>query len=222
MRRWAWPRVATSTRPTPPRGPSPRRGAVREAVTRAFAESGGTYGYRRLLAEVNGAGGVEAGEWTVRRIMREEGLAARSPRKKRRYSSYAGEVSEAPGEHLPGRRGKAPLRRRRPERAVGHRHHRVQDPRGQVLPVSGDRLLRRHAHRLVDRHVPERGARQLFAPAGVRPAQGGGASAGTRTAAGITAGRAGSASARSTGSSGRCRGRDAPRTTLAWRASSAG
>lgn len=71
-------------------------GAVREAVTRAFAESGGTYGYRRLLAEVNGAGGVEAGEWTVRRIMREEGLAARSPRKKRRYSSYAGEVSEAP------------------------------------------------------------------------------------------------------------------------------
>lgn len=72
------------------------RKALREAVVKAFGDSGGTYGYRRLLPEVNGMDGIEAGEWTVRKIMREEGLAACNPKKKRKYSSYAGEVSEAP------------------------------------------------------------------------------------------------------------------------------
>ena len=37
-----------------------------------------------------------AGEWAVRGIMRDEGLVARAARKKRRYGSYEGEVSEAP------------------------------------------------------------------------------------------------------------------------------
>ena len=36
------------------------------------------------------------GEWTVRSIMAEEGLRGRAVRRRRRYSSYAGEVSEAP------------------------------------------------------------------------------------------------------------------------------
>ncbi|MGN0261332.1 MAG: IS3 family transposase [Eggerthellaceae bacterium] len=72
---------------------------VQESVAnpKAFGDSGGTYGYRRLLPEVNGMDGIKAGEWTVRRIMREEGLAARNPKRRRKYSSYAGEVSEAPG-----------------------------------------------------------------------------------------------------------------------------
>lgn len=70
--------------------------AVREAVVRAFKSNGGTYGYRRLLPEVNDAPGIKVGEWTVRKIMKERDLVACAPRKKRRYSSYVGEVSEAP------------------------------------------------------------------------------------------------------------------------------
>lgn len=71
-------------------------GAVREAVVAAFEENGGTYGYRRLLPEVNASLGIEVGEWTVRKIMKERELAACAPSKKRKHSSYAGEVSEAP------------------------------------------------------------------------------------------------------------------------------
>ena len=70
--------------------------AVREAVAAAFEESGGTYGYRRLLPEVSDILGFGVGEWTVRKIMREQGLVACAPRRRRRYSSYVGEVSEAP------------------------------------------------------------------------------------------------------------------------------
>ena len=70
--------------------------AVREAVVRAFEDNGGTYGYRRLLPEVNDAPGIEVGEWTVRKIMKERDLVACAPRRKRGYSPYAGEVSEAP------------------------------------------------------------------------------------------------------------------------------
>lgn len=71
-------------------------GAVREAVAAAFEENGGTYGYRRLLPEVSASLGIEAGEWAARKIMKERGPAACAPGKKRKYSSHAGEVSEAP------------------------------------------------------------------------------------------------------------------------------
>ena len=46
------------------------------------------------------------GEWTVRAIMGEESLVARAAKKKRRYSSYRGEVSEAPDNLLRDERGK--------------------------------------------------------------------------------------------------------------------
>ena len=65
------------------------RAAAREAVRAAFEESGGTYGYRRIYAQVNSGAGPDAGigEWTVRSIMRQDGLAARTPKRRRRYSS---------------------------------------------------------------------------------------------------------------------------------------
>lgn len=74
--------------------------AVRKAVVEAFEASGGTYGYRRITAIVN------VGEWTVRNIMREENLVACVAKKKRRYSSYTGEISEAPENLLRDERGK--------------------------------------------------------------------------------------------------------------------
>lgn len=69
---------------------------VRDAVVKAFNDNGGAYGYRRILPEVRDATGSEVGEWTVRRVMAENGLVACNPKRRRRYSSYVGEVSEAP------------------------------------------------------------------------------------------------------------------------------
>ena len=79
-------------------GETEEHAAARKAVVEAFEASGGTYGYRRVYAQVNADAGDGAaiGEWTVRDIMRDEGLVACAARKKRRYSSYEGEISEAP------------------------------------------------------------------------------------------------------------------------------
>lgn len=82
--------------------------AARKAVVDAFEASGGTYGYRRITAVVG------VGEWTVRGIMRDEGLAARAAKKKRRYSSYEGEISEAPPNLLRDEKGKHHFRAERP------------------------------------------------------------------------------------------------------------
>ena len=76
------------------------RADARAAVVGAFAEGGGAYGYRRIAARTG------IGEWTVRAIMGEESLVARAAKKKRRYSSYQGEISEAPGNLLRDGRGK--------------------------------------------------------------------------------------------------------------------
>ena len=63
------------------------------------------------------------------------------------------------------------LPRHRAEPAVGHGHHRVQDPGGQGVPVAGHRLPRRHARRLDDRHEPQRRPGQRHASRRVRHAQ---------------------------------------------------
>lgn len=83
-------------------GTDPKRltNAEKAAVVRAFGDSGGAYGYRRIAAQTG------VGEWTVRAIMGEESLVARAAKKKRRYSSYRGEVSEAPENLLRDERGK--------------------------------------------------------------------------------------------------------------------
>lgn len=90
------------------KGETEEHAAARRAVVEAFELSGGTYGYRRIFAEVNASAEPEVriGEWTVRNIMSEEGLVARAAKRKRRYSSYEGEVSEAPPNLLRDERGK--------------------------------------------------------------------------------------------------------------------
>lgn len=82
------------------KGESDERADARSAVVEAFEASGGTYGYGRIAAV------VDAGEWTVRGIMRDEGLVARAAKKKRRYSSYEGEISAAPPNLLRDDRGR--------------------------------------------------------------------------------------------------------------------
>ncbi len=90
------------------KGETEEHAAARKAVIEAFEASGGTYGYRRIYAQVNADAedGAAIGEWTVRSIMEEENLVARAARKKRRYSSYEGEISEAPENLLRDEKGK--------------------------------------------------------------------------------------------------------------------
>lgn len=67
---------------------------LRIRVAEIFRESDGRYGYRRVHAAL-GSDGIIVSEKVVCGIMREEGLVAKRPRK-RKYSSYRGEIGEAP------------------------------------------------------------------------------------------------------------------------------
>ena len=89
-------------------GETEEHAAARKAVIEAFEASGGTYGYRRVYAQASADAGDGAaiGERAVRSIMRDEGLVARAAKKKRRYSSYEGEISEAPPNLLRDEKGK--------------------------------------------------------------------------------------------------------------------
>ena len=78
--------------------------ALRAEVREAFESMGGGRGYRPVWAELRRRG-TRVSEKVVRRIMREEGLSARRPRR-RPWSSYAGERAPAPP-NLPLRAGGA-------------------------------------------------------------------------------------------------------------------
>ena len=98
------------------KGETEEHAAARKAVIEAFEASGETYGYGRAYARVNADAGDGAaiGERIVRGIMRDEGLVARAAKKKRRYSSYEGEISEAPPNLLRDGRGGHHFRANRP------------------------------------------------------------------------------------------------------------
>lgn len=69
---------------------------IRCLVRELFEAEHGSRGYRAVHARLRRAG-VVASEKRVRRVMREEGLRPAYARRRRRgYSSYAGEVSKAP------------------------------------------------------------------------------------------------------------------------------
>ena len=91
--------------------------------------------------------------------MAEEGCKVAYLKRKRRYNSYKGEISDAPPQP-----GGAQLPRGRTEQAVAHRHHRVQAAqRGEGVPQPGHRLLRRPRRLVAHREAPERGPRQRLA-----------------------------------------------------------
>lgn len=75
-------------------GAPDRDAALRPLVREAFEAGRGAYGYRRVHAELRRRG-ARVSEKRVRRVMREEGLVARRPRR-RRWSSYAGEPDARP------------------------------------------------------------------------------------------------------------------------------
>ena len=98
------------------KGETEEHAAARKAVIEASGASGGTYGCRRIYAQASADAedGAAIGEWTVRSIMEEENLVACAARKKRRYSSYEGEISEAPENLLRDDRGKHHFRANKP------------------------------------------------------------------------------------------------------------
>ena len=68
--------------------------ALRDEVEALFRSTGGGRGYRAVHAEL-GRRGTRVSEKVVRRLMRERGLSA-ARRRRRAWSSYAGEASPAP------------------------------------------------------------------------------------------------------------------------------
>ena len=79
--------------------PEPSAEDVDRLVRESFERSGGTYGYRRTAAETG------LPQRAVRGSMPRRGLVARDSRRCKRWSSYAGEVSEAPPNLLLGDHG---------------------------------------------------------------------------------------------------------------------
>ena len=67
--------------------------ALRTEVKKIFAENQSRYGYRRVHAEIKSKGTIIS-EKVIRKIMEEEQLVVPC-KKKRRYSSYKGEISPA-------------------------------------------------------------------------------------------------------------------------------
>ncbi len=85
------------------RGPSAtasRREELAALVAWSFEQSEGTYGYRRVHADLAGRG-VYADDDTIRRIVRDLGLVPCQPRPKRPTTTQAGDAAAAP--HLLGR-----------------------------------------------------------------------------------------------------------------------
>lgn len=66
-----------------------------EKITEIVKDSGFSYGYRRVWNQLKRSG-IKVSEKVVRRIITAEGLTVRYVKKKRRYSSYRGEISDAP------------------------------------------------------------------------------------------------------------------------------
>ena len=72
-----------------------RHAQLRIDIRRIFDGAGGTRGYRYVHNELR-EGGVVVSEKVVRRLMAEEGCKVAYLKRKRRYSSYKGEISDAP------------------------------------------------------------------------------------------------------------------------------
>ncbi len=68
---------------------------LRVQVRSSFEASGGAYGYRRVKADLD-KDDTRVSEKVVRRLMAEEGLVAKTSRKRRRLNTYQGETAPAP------------------------------------------------------------------------------------------------------------------------------
>ena len=133
-------------------------------MAEAFAASKGRYGYRRIKATLR----TGVSEKVIRRIMAEDGLVAHVP-KRRRYSSYEGETTPAPG-NLVNRDFMA----ERPNEKWLTDITEIKARDGKGVPLAAGRLPRRQDRRVHGRFQPQRGARQRDARQGRGNTAGGG------------------------------------------------
>ena len=75
-------------------GSPDKYGDLRRRVEEIFSANDGRYGYRRIHIDLRNEG-IRVSEKVVARLMREQGLTAKRG-KRRKYSSYKGELSAAP------------------------------------------------------------------------------------------------------------------------------
>lgn len=146
-----------------------RHAQLRADIRRIFDGAGGTRGYRYVHNELR-EGGVVVSEKVVRRLMAEEGCKVAYLKRKRRYNSYKGEISDAPP---PTWWGATSTRREAPERGARQRlpGERVRDalpgpapglPLGQGMPLQMARL---------DRHMRGKRPDPVHVEEGLQPGQ---------------------------------------------------
>jgi transposase InsO family protein/transposase-like protein len=73
-----------------------RHAGLRRLIVEIYEHNQGRYGYRRIWMVLRNEHGVVVSEKIVRRLMAQEGLVAKCVRKRYRYNSYKGEISDAP------------------------------------------------------------------------------------------------------------------------------
>lgn len=69
---------------------------LRRLVVEIYERSEGRYGYRRIWLVLRTTHGIVVSEKVVRYLMAQEGLTAKCVRRRYRYNSYRGEISDAP------------------------------------------------------------------------------------------------------------------------------
>ena len=105
---------------------------IKEKIVAIFNENDGIYGYRRILNTINNEKDTKTGEWSVRKIMKKEGLRGRAIKKKRNYCSYEGETSKAPDNLLRNEDGTHDFRTTAPNKAWVTDLTEFKPPAGKV------------------------------------------------------------------------------------------
>lgn len=128
-------------------------------ITETHETSRRTYAARRLHAELVLGRGIQAGGSQVELLVRRAGLSGLPAR--RRYRTMSGEplAADLVDRNFAVRPARSPADRR---------HHRAPNARGQSLLLCGVRRLQPARRRLIDRHDPDRGARDQGARDGDR------------------------------------------------------
>jgi transposase-like protein len=136
-------------RSKPPSDRAIRRAWLTDVIGQIHAASRGTYGHRRIRAELADAYGQVVNRKLIQSIMGELEISG--------FAHSAAEEAE-PSEPGDDRRLRAPrLRPRRPEHVVDDRHHRAPHQRGQGLLLLRARRLEPQGRRLVHRPPTYRG-----------------------------------------------------------------
>jgi hypothetical protein len=126
----------------PPSARAIRHAGLTELIGRVHLESRGTYGARRVHAELTLGHGLSVGRCAVESLMRRAGIAGVSGRPRFRRIPNVATASD-----LVERR----FWRDEPDRLSRHRHHRAPDTGGQALWRGRPRRLEPSGGGLVDR-----------------------------------------------------------------------